>query len=43
MSTNTYGMKISPSITHLQEYFHMFFSVLKDIIQPQIKKNHWIS
>ena len=36
----SYGLKISLSITYVKEYFHMFFSTLKDIIQAQSKTNH---
>ena len=32
--------KISQSITYVKEYFYMFFSTLKYIIQVQSKRNH---
>ena len=32
--------EISQSIIYVKEYFHMFFSTLKDITQAQSKTNH---
>ena len=32
--------EISQSIIYVKEYFCMFFSTLKDNIQPQSKSNH---
>ena len=31
------------SIIYAKQFFHMFFSTLKEIIQVQSKRNHWIS
>ena len=36
-------LKISQDIIYANEYFYMFFSTLKDIIQAQSKTNNWIS
>ena len=37
-----YGIKTSPRIFYVKEYFYMFFSTLKDIMQAQSKTNPWI-
>ena len=42
-SKEAYDMKILQSIIYVKEYFYMFFSTLKDIIQTKSKTNHWIS
>ena len=34
------GVKISQSVIYVKEYFIMFFSTLKDIMQAQNKTNH---
>ena len=39
-SKKAYGLKTSQSIIYVNEYFYMFFSTLKDIIQVQSKRNH---
>ena len=41
-SKKTYGLKILQSINHVKEYFYVFFSTLKDIIQAQNKINRRI-
>ena len=38
-----YCLKISQNVNYVKEYFHMFFSTPKDIIQAQSKENNWIS
>ena len=35
-----YGLKITQSGIYVKEYFYMFFSTLKDIIQAQYKISH---
>ena len=36
-------LKILQDIIYANEYFYMYFSTLKDIIQAQSKTNNWIS
>ena len=36
-SKKVYGLKIAQSIIYVKEYFYMFYSVLKDLIQAQNK------
>ena len=38
-----YCLKISQNVNYVKEYFYMFFSTPKDIIQAQSKENNWIS
>ena len=40
LSRVPYGLKISQRIIYVTEYFYMFFSTLKDIIQVQSKTDH---
>ena len=38
-STKAYGLKMLQGIVYVTEYFYMFFSPLKDVIQAQSKTN----
>ena len=42
-STKAYGLKMLQGIVYVTEYFYMFFSPLKDVIQTKSKTNSWIS
>ena len=42
-SKKAYGVKMSQGIVYVTEYFYMFFSPLKDVIQTKSKTNSWIS
>ena len=42
-SKKVYGLKMEQSITYVKQYFYMFYSSLKDILQVQNKINNEIS